>query len=147
MLYEVRFDINPRSASRPRFTRSGRTYLAGPYKEFRKGMDQLCDDILGDDWEPLEGPLAVSTKLWTTRPKSTKLYAPKADIDNYLKAVYDSLNGRIWEDDSQVTDIFNSSKRWTDSHETPGSIELIIERPIDFEQNENGTWTDICDRS
>jgi Holliday junction resolvase RusA-like endonuclease len=110
-------------------------------------MDQLCDDILGEDWVPLEGPLAVSTKLWTTRPKSTKLYAPKADIDNYLKAVYDSLNGRVWEDDSQVTDIFETSKRWTDSHETPGSIELIIERPIDFEQNENGTWTDICNRS
>ena len=143
MLYEIRFDINPRSASRPRFTRSGHTYLAGPYKEFRKEMDVLCEDLLGD-FDPLEGPLAVSTKLFVTRPKSTKLYAPKADIDNYLKAVWDSLNGKVWVDDMQITDVRETTKRWTQSHEIPGRIEVSIERPFDFEQDEDGTWRDIC---
>ena len=106
-------------------------------------MDTLCEDLLGD-FDPLEGPLSVSTKLFVTRPKSTKLYAPKADIDNYLKAVWDSLNGKVWEDDTQITDVRDTVKRWTPSHEIPGRIEVSIERPIDFEQDENGTWRDIC---
>ena len=145
MLYEIRFDINPRSASRPRFTKSGHTYLAGPYKEFRKEMDVLCEDLLGD-FDPLEGPLSVSTKLFVTRPKTTKLYAPKSDIDNYLKAVWDSLNGVVWEDDRQITDVVETCKRWTIEPGTPGRIELSIERPIDFEQDENGTWRERTDR-
>ena len=125
MLYEIRFDINPRSASRPRFTKSGHTYLAGPYKEFRKEMDVLCEDLLGD-FDPLEGPLSVSTKLFVTRPQTTKLYAPKSDIDNYLKALFDALNAKAFEDDKQIV-IVHARKSWTPSNEDEGYIKVSIE--------------------
>ena len=45
-------------------------------------------------------------------PKRTKLGAPKADIDNYLKAVLDCLNGKLWEDDTQIREIY-ATKQWT----------------------------------
>ena len=57
--------------------------------------------------DPLQGPLYVSVSLYIKRPKSVKREYPsvKPDADNYLKALLDSLNGVLWEDDAQCVDI------------------------------------------
>lgn len=46
---------------------------------------------------PMEGELAVA--LWLYRPRRI------GDIDGFLKATFDSLNGVAWGDDSQVTEL------------------------------------------
>lgn len=139
-MYELRFDINPVAASRPRVTRAGHTYYAGPYKDFRKAMTQQIEERVGD-FEPLLAPLNVAIVCHITKPKTTKLPYPRADVDNYAKAVLDSLNGVIWEDDKQITSL-SINKGWTESHEQPGWIELFIEVEdgADYEQDEDGTW-------
>ena len=38
-----------------------------------------------------------------------------ADLDNQVKAVLDALNGVVWEDDKQVSDLA-VSRRWADEH-------------------------------
>ena len=108
---EWHFPISPISASRPRIARRG-AYFAGPYKIFRQEMQELVPIILGNDWEPLEGALKVDLELFVTMPKKTKLTAPKADIDNYVKAIFDCMNRRCWVDDTQIIEVY-AVKQWT----------------------------------
>lgn len=46
---------------------------------------------------PLQGPVAVTARLY--RP------ARRGDLDNSLKALFDSLNGVAWVDDAQVVEL------------------------------------------
>lgn len=75
-------------------------------------MIEIVPLILGDSFVPLTGPLQVDLELCVTCPKKTKLLAPRADIDNYMKAVFDSLNGKLWEDDTQIRKVY-AVKEWT----------------------------------
>ncbi len=106
------FPISPIAASRPRVSKHG-AYFAGPYKYFRKEMTELIPLVLGESWVPLEGPLKVDLELYVTRPKKTKLDAPKADIDNYLKSIFDCMNKRLWVDDTQIREVY-AIKQWTE---------------------------------
>jgi len=105
------FPISPVAASRPRLCKRG-AYFAGPYKYFRKEMIELVPMILGNDFDLYTGPLKVDLELFVRRPKKTKLMSPKADIDNYIKAVFDCLNGKLWEDDTQILEVY-AVKQWT----------------------------------
>ena len=126
VLYDATYPINPVAASRPRVTTKGHTYYAGPYKEFRKDIKPLVEE-LAKGFVPLVGPLSVDVDIWVRRPKSTKLLYPRADIDNYLKAIFDCFNGILWEDDKQITTIW-ASKSWTDSPDIDGSFRILIEK-------------------
>ena len=111
---EWRFPISPIAASRPRISRHG-AYFAGPYKQFRKDMVDMVEDILGD-WEPIEGPIQVDLELYVKQPKKTKLDAPKADIDNYCKSILDCMNKKLWVDDTQIVKIY-AVKQWATKEE------------------------------
>tara|TARA_R110002020_G_scaffold283736_1_gene499390 strand:+ start:625 stop:957 length:333 start_codon:yes stop_codon:yes gene_type:complete len=87
-------------------------YFAGPYKIFRREAAEIVDNVLGN-WEPLSGPLTVDLEMFVARPKTTKLDRPKADIDNFVKAVFDVMNGRLWDDDSQVIRLY-ATKQWAE---------------------------------
>jgi Holliday junction resolvase RusA-like endonuclease len=132
LLYEATFPINPVAASRPRVTTKGHSYYAGPYKNFRKDIQPLIEE-LAKGFVPLVGPLSVDVDIWVQRPKSTKLLSPRADIDNYLKAIFDSFNGILWEDDSQIT-IVHAMKAWTESNEVEGSFDIRIEKDWNFDE-------------
>ena len=106
------FPISPIAASRPRVSKHG-AYFAGPYKEFRKAMIDLVPIVLGDGFFPYTGPLSVDVEVYVKHPKKTKLSAPRADIDNYLKAIFDCLNGSLWEDDKQIHKVY-AAKQWAD---------------------------------
>ena len=73
-------------------------------------MVDLVEDIF-EDWVPLEGLLHVDLELYIKQPKKTNLNVPRADVDNFIKAVLDSLNGYLWEDDRQIKSIY-ASKQW-----------------------------------
>lgn len=110
-----KFDIPPVAASRPRVGKWG-AYYSGPYRDFREQARDKVMDILGSEFKPLQGPLAVVIELYVTRPKTTKLDYPKPDIDNYAKAVLDVLNGLMWEDDSQIISVY-VTKQWAEENE------------------------------
>jgi len=112
---EWKFDINPVAASRPRVGKWG-AYYTGTYKEFREKAAEIVWDTIGKDFEAIDTELAVSIELYVKRPKSTERGWPKADIDNFAKAVLDTMNGKIWKDDSQITSL-HVSKQWADKGE------------------------------
>jgi len=57
-------------------------------------------------------------------PKSDILPVRKPDLDNFLKLVFDSMNGVLITDDAQITTI-RVAKRWsTNGH---GHISIILE--------------------
>jgi len=107
---EWMFPISPIAASRPRVSKHG-AYFAGPYKVFRKEMQSLVPEVLGGGFFPMEGALSVDVEIYVKQPKKTILDAPRADIDNYIKAIFDSLNGYLWEDDKQIQRVY-AVKQW-----------------------------------
>ena len=107
---EWKFDINPVAASRPRVGRWG-AYYSGPYKVFREVAAEKVWNTLGTDFTPLGCPLMVTIEFYVKRPKKTEKRYPRPDIDNYVKAILDTMNGKIWEDDSQVTTLY-ATKHW-----------------------------------
>ena len=112
---EFVFNVNPIAASRPRVSKWG-AYYTGPYKKFKIEAAKTVMDTLGPEWEPLEGNLRTEVFIYVTKPKRTKLDYPKADIDNYLKAIFDCLNGKLWVDDKQVV-VVHATKAWTNPNE------------------------------
>ena len=52
--------------------------------------------------------------MYVTRPKTTEKLWPRGDVDNYAKAIWDSLNTIAWEDDVQICDAV-IHKRWAKS--------------------------------
>ena len=109
---ELVFNINPIAASRPRVSKWG-AYYTGPYKKFKIDAVKAVADTLGPEWTPIAGNLRAEVFVNVTKPKKTKLAYPKADIDNYLKAIFDCLNGKLWVDDKQVV-VVHATKAWTD---------------------------------
>ena len=121
MELELRLDLEPVPASRPRFVKRGnwtRTYYAGRYKEFLQEVGPVAlDAALHREPRrsslPFTGPVAVYAEFHVRRPKSTKLDAPKPDIDNYLKALLDLLQPTVLKNDSQVCKLY-AFKQWAE---------------------------------
>lgn len=124
-MMEYRFPINPVAASRPRVSRYG-AYFTGPYKKFRSEAAIVINKVLGRNFSPLSGKLAVDIDCYVTRPKTTKLEYPRADVDNYSKAILDCLNGKLWDDDSQIVALF-ISKKWAKEGES-GYFTVSVEK-------------------
>lgn len=128
-MHKITFKIEPVAASRPRVTQYG-TYYAKPYEQFRKDMSKL---LMGKAVLYAE-PLKLEVTFYRTIPKSYSkkrrdemhgTYIPtKPDMDNLEKALYDSCNGVLWVDDSQIVD-HHVRKIWT---KDDSRIEMIIER-------------------
>ena len=114
------FDIAPVVASRPRVTRWG-TYFAKKYSTFRQEFAELLTDYKA---VPLEGLLSVRLDFYVQLPKSLskKKKVEKegmhcdnnADVDNYIKAALDSLEGHYYINDKQIV-IIRGRKYWSDN--------------------------------
>jgi Holliday junction resolvase RusA-like endonuclease len=112
MKYSQRFDINPVPASRPRVSRWS-TYYPKKYTKFKKDMEALTSEI---ETTPSEKLVSVELEFRIMMPKSfskkkrqglnNTYCSNNSDIDNYIKAILDSLNGVFYIDDKQVVEIF-----------------------------------------
>ena len=110
------FDINPVPAARPRVSRWS-TYYPKKYTQFKKDMEALTSEL---NQTPCENLVCVSLEFLIKIPKSwskKKRLASEntycnnnADIDNYIKAILDSLNGVYFIDDRQVVEVFAIKK-------------------------------------
>lgn len=97
-------EIDPVAKGRPIF---GRSYVRTPLKTvvFENQLKALS--LKYRPSTPLLGPLKLSVVFFIKSPKvkkkKNKVYpCVRPDLDNYLKAVKDALNGLFWEDDAQV---------------------------------------------
>ncbi|MBT2601403.1 MULTISPECIES: RusA family crossover junction endodeoxyribonuclease [unclassified Oceanobacillus] len=117
---------NPVSQGRPRAGKRGSKIIMYDPKESKEYKQYVA--LIAKQYAPkipYEGPLSVRLKIYRQIPKSTtkkdralyiegiKRPVVKPDTDNYTKAVLDALNGIIFKDDSQVTDLF-ASKYYSD---------------------------------
>ena len=119
------FPIKPVVASRARVGRWS-TYFPKRYTEFKKEFRELLKSY---DATPLEGLLSVRIDFYVQLPKalSKKKRADKegkhcdnnADIDNYVKATLDSLEGKYYKNDKQIV-MIRARKYWA----TDGRIEF-----------------------
>lgn len=124
---DLLFDINPVPASRPRVTRWG-TYYGKKYKQFKKDMSKLA---VNKDKVWLEGLISADmtffvpmAKSWSQKKKSSqngKFCDNNSDLDNYEKAILDSLNTIYFDDDRQIVQQ-SSQKIWAEQ----GSIKIIL---------------------
>lgn len=76
---------------------------------------------------PLEGPLSLTVIFYVKKPKSTKRIYPEVrpDLDNYLKAVMDACNRKLYNDDGQIVTL-SSSKFYGDKPR----IEILLTKLI-----------------
>lgn len=87
--------------------------------------------------KPFEGALKVHVDIYRQIPKSTsgirterkenKEIRPivRPDLDNYLKSVFDGLDGITWGDDSQIVSL--SSEKY---YSTNPRVEITIKEMI-----------------
>jgi len=122
------FYVAPVPASRPRVTRWS-TYYGKKYTQFKADMKMALNDV---QFTPFEGLIFADLKFFIKIPKSWskkkkkskqgKFCDNRADNDNYIKSILDSMNGVYYLDDSQIVDI-RSRIYWS---ETPRiEVELI----------------------
>jgi len=132
--YRVEFTLpgSPVPASRPRIrtfrSKAGKTissaYYAGAYKTYLDEAPKAIPEspILFEK----SCPLRVTVEFHCKTPlKPTNPY-PKADIDNYVKAILDVIgkNGTYWNDDVQVAELI-ATKQYSDKPRTEVVIEAI----------------------
>nr|WP_294850075.1 RusA family crossover junction endodeoxyribonuclease [uncultured Sphingomonas sp.] len=121
--------VKPMPTPRPRarvIAMPGRRPIASMYspkeyatwqKEAAYHLDVIVPELRKRGLEgPHQGSIEVTIDVQLKRPKTTKLAAPKPDVDNYAKGVLDSItkDGSFWGDDTQVTSL-HVTKRWAET--------------------------------
>lgn len=124
-------DLEPVSASRPRVGKFG-TYYDAKYKAWL-AMAPMVIRHRTRGVEPFTGPVSVAIDVVCSRPKTTKLAAPKPDVDNYSKGVLDAItHAGLWTDDSLVVDM-RVRKAWARKGEE-GFVRVRIDETM------GGSW-------
>tara|TARA_Y100000310_G_scaffold323293_1_gene383445 strand:+ start:3623 stop:4048 length:426 start_codon:yes stop_codon:yes gene_type:complete len=126
-MLDLQFKIDPVPASRPRVTRWG-TYYGKKYKNYKDAMKELTQEQVP---KYLQGLLFADmtffvpmAKSWPKKKKEERLGRHcdnNADLDNYEKAILDSLTGVAFKDDCQIVRQ-SSRKIWA----LEGSTEIFI---------------------
>lgn len=104
------FKIQAQPKGRPRFCR-GFTVTDSKTRAYEKALSMLARAQYRG--EPIEGALEVKIKIYLQKPKRTKNESPcvRPDLDNYIKAILDALNGIAFKDDGQIVDL-SATKRY-----------------------------------
>jgi len=126
MKIQLKFDIKPMAKQSFRTTRTGNKYLDASVIKYRKAIRNMAiAQMRNQKAERIEGAVNMNIIYAFRRPKSlskkerneidggkTVPKTTKPDIDNLVKAILDALNGIVWQDDAQVTQI-NIQKIWS----------------------------------
>ena len=88
----------PVAAGRPRFSSRGgfaKAYDPKKSRDYKKMIKKVYRSI----------QKSVSIKEYARRLSNDVRPIVKPDTDNYIKIILDGLNGLVWLDDNQVTDV------------------------------------------
>lgn len=110
----------PVAKGRPRMKKSGHVYTPQTTREYEERIRNAAMSEMGrgkiSPWNEKQ-PLKVIIDAFFKLPKSAtkqdridvlnhvKFPTVKADIDNIAKSILDAMNGYVYGDDSQVTDL------------------------------------------
>jgi len=99
-------------------------------KDYQQYLNDIVSVLEGTALHKFDGPVFATVASFATRPNTTKLIAPKPDVDNYAKGVLDAITRtqNVWDDDTQVLDLL-TRKRWA----APGEAGHIIVTIEDLE--------------
>jgi crossover junction endodeoxyribonuclease RusA len=93
------------------------------HKRWRNAVAFAALDLVTDGWELLDEPLELSVIFYLPRPKTVQDRAYPSvmpDVDKLLRAVFDSLSGVIYVDDSRVVRV-SAQKVYADAR-GPGAL-------------------------
>jgi len=124
--------VSPIPCPRPRIAVRGRfasAYYPASYKNWKEAAEAAITRELDSDAFPgtfYDIPLIVRIDNVVERPKTTKKFCPKGDVDNYAKSVLDALTAAgAWGDDDQVVELV-VTKRFASAAD-PVGIHISIE--------------------
>ncbi len=103
--------IEPVAWQRVRRDRHGTTYVPKETARFKHDLAMIAKSKFLR--APYAGPLKVQLMFWLPKPKRPKAHEPcvRPDLDNYVKGVFDALNGIVWDDDGQIVQLI-AEKRY-----------------------------------
>lgn len=113
------FNLEPVAQARTRYTSKPypHEYDPTPVKRFKKQLNALATKQMAEKGiKPFDDAIKVDMIVYRPIQKSVSkiecmrrhlgvvLPSVKPDADNYIKSIWDALNGAIWSDDSKITD-------------------------------------------
>lgn len=135
-LIEFLIQTDPIPQPRPKARRIGPgiqiyTPNSGPIKAYKAAIVEAFEQVAGEGFVPLTGPLRLSVTFVFERPQSRlkeEAHIIKPDCDNLIKGVQDALNGIAWHDDSQIVDV-RVVKRWAETYLGGPSGRKLLSKP------------------
>ena len=141
MTFQVMFTVEgtPVGKGRPKFARRGNfvsTYTPTKTRDYETLIAEAARQAMGSS-EPLKTPVAAYIYITVPIPQSYSkkrstacldgLERPckKPDADNILKAYFDAMNGIVYEDDSQIVNIY-ATKRYG----AVGMVEVLVKEEL-----------------
>ena len=137
---KMTLNIEPKPQARPRFARRGNFTTTYEDKEMKtwKNKCRLLITKYHADQPVLEGALRTRVKFFIKPPQYISKVkknrqaltdeiipvSKKADLDNYIKALFDSANGILYKDDGQIAEIY-AIKVYSASPRIEFEIEVI----------------------
>jgi Holliday junction resolvase RusA-like endonuclease len=109
--FQMLYKIEPVAKQRARITMRG-AYTPKKTKDFEHWIKTVTSGVYKK--EPMTEALFVELRFFLKRPKSVKREYPivKPDVDNFVKSMFDGLNGVLWNDDAQVVKV-QASKEYS----------------------------------
>jgi len=100
---KVRIPIRPMASPRPRLGRNG-VHMPKKYMQHKKDLQAYYVGLPRFTNEELKMDITFAFKRSKSYNKN-KYAFPVGDVDNLIKTVWDSMNGILFEDDVQITQV------------------------------------------
>ncbi len=105
--------VSPLPTPRPKVALRGRYPVAYYPKKYNDYYDSLVAMIEALNLPTFSTPVSISADFFIEKARTSKLTEPKADIDNLLKGLMDSLQkAGVLEDDKIVVELRKITKQF-----------------------------------